>query len=220
MKLLFSTIGKKIQIAVSGSLLIIFLFFHLINNLVLFSGSENFNSMVEFLESIKLVVRIMEVGLLLLLLIHTFNAIQITINNRKRNITTTAPNNQFELSSLNSRTMAISGSIILLFLFLHLGFIWWTYQIHAMAVEETYYDVLLRSNFGYLNHTPTAIFYIIAILSIAFHLKHGFQSALKTFGVLNYGTSSILYSLSFIIWGLIPMGFIIIVICIQCGVIK
>ena len=88
MKLLFSTIGKKIQIAVSGSLLIIFLFFHLINNLVLFSGSENFNSMVEFLESIKLVVRIMEVGLLLLLLIHTFNAIQITINNRKRNITT------------------------------------------------------------------------------------------------------------------------------------
>ena len=49
MKFLFSTIGQKIQIAISGLFLAIFLLFHLFNNLVLFSGAENFNNMVIFL---------------------------------------------------------------------------------------------------------------------------------------------------------------------------
>ena len=113
--------------------------------------------------------------------------------------------------------MAISGSIILVFLFIHLSYIWLTYQAHAMAENETYYDVLLRSQFGYLNNAPTAIFYIIAILSIAFHLKHGFQSAIKTFGLVN---SSFVYYAGVIFWGIVPAGFIIIVVCIQIGVIQ
>jgi len=57
----------------------------------------------------------------------------------------------------------------------------------------------------------------IAILSIGFHLKHGFQSALKTFGIVNY---TVFYYLGFIFWGIIPMSFIAIVICIQLGVIQ
>lgn len=216
MRLLFSSIGQKVQIALSGILLIIFLVFHLINNLVLFTGQENFNNMVYFLDSIKPLIRIMECGLLLLLLIHTINAIKLTIDNRKLKPKTFGKSAEVT-SSLNSRTMAISGSIILLFLFMHLGYIWLTFQLHAMTIHETYYDVLLRTNFGYLNHTPTAIFYIIAILSIGFHLKHGFQSALKTFGIINY---AMFHYLGFIFWGIIPMSFIAIVICIQLGVIQ
>ena len=68
MKFLFSTIGQKIQIAITGFLLSVFLLFHLFNNLVLFTGADNFNNMVHFLESIKPLIRIMEFGLLLLLL--------------------------------------------------------------------------------------------------------------------------------------------------------
>jgi len=216
MRLLFSSIGQKVQVAISGILLIIFLVFHLINNLMLFAGQENFNNMVHFLESIKPLIRIMEFGLLLLLLLHTINAIKLTLNNQKLNRKTIGQP-EIQTSTINSRTMAISGSIILIFLFLHLGYIWLTYQTHDMATNETYYNVLLRSNFGYLNHTPTAIFYIIAILSIGFHLKHGFQSALKTFGVVNY---KLFNYLGVFFWGLIPFGFIIIVICIQLRIIQ
>ena len=216
MRLLFSSIGQKVQVAISGILLIIFLVFHLINNLMLFAGQENFNNMVHFLESIKPLIRIMEFGLLLLLLLHTINAIKLTLNNQKLNRKTIGQP-EIQTSTINSRTMAISGSIILIFLFLHLGYIWFTYQTHDMATNETYYNVLLRSNFGYLNHTPTAIFYIIAILSIGFHLKHGFQSALKTFGVVNY---KLFNYLGVFFWGLIPFGFIIIVICIQLRIIQ
>ena len=70
MKFFFSSIGQKIQIAFTGLSLAIFLLFHLFNNLVLFTGSENFNKMVNFLKSIHLFVRVLEIGLLLIVLIH------------------------------------------------------------------------------------------------------------------------------------------------------
>ena len=218
MNTLFSSIGKKLQIAVSGIFLIVFLLFHLINNLMLFSGSENFNNMVHFLESIKPIIRVMEFGLLLLLLIHTANAIKLTIENKKLS-SSYAVNARNQVSSLNSRTMAVSGTIILIFIFIHLAYIWWTYQTHNFLNDhETYYDVILRNNIGYLNHLPTAAFYILAIICISFHLKHGFQSALKTLGILSKNKG--LYLLGLLIWGIIPAGFILIVFSIQMGIIK
>jgi len=85
MKFLFSTIGQKIQIAITGFLLSVFLLFHLFNNLVLFTGAENFNSMVRFLKSIHIIIRIMEFGLLGIVLLHIINAINTTYKNRKAN---------------------------------------------------------------------------------------------------------------------------------------
>ena len=218
MNFLFSSIGKKIQVAISGILLLIFLVFHLFNNLVLFAGHDSFNQMVGFLESIKPLIRIMEAGLLMIILIHTVNAIKLTYSNR------TLQNGKYkkdnsEASSLNSRTMAISGTVILIFIFIHLGYIWLTYQTHNFYDGETYYDVLLRSEIGYLNHTPTAIFYIISIFLIGFHLRHGYHSSLKTLGFLE-SKAFPLYLIGFVFWGLIPAAFIAIVLSIQIGFIN
>ena len=218
MKFLFSSLGKKIQVAITGVLLSTFLVFHLINNLVLFTGPDNFNKMVSVLESIKPIIRIMEFGLLVIIVTHVINAIYLTVSNKK------SASNRYtgssETSSLNSRIMIISGTTILLFFIIHLRYIWYTYQVHLFAENETYYDVLLRDELGYLGHTPTAIFYIIAILFIASHLKHGIQSALKTFGFTEDSKWKVLYSGSILFWGLIPFAFILIVISIQIGIIS
>ena len=218
MNFLYSSIGKKIQVAISGILLLIFLVFHLFNNLVLFAGDDSFNQMVGFLESIKPLIRIMEAGLLMIILIHTVNAIKLTYSN------STLQNGKYkkdnsEASSLNSRTMAISGTVILIFIFIHLGYIWLTYQTHNFYEGETYYDVLLRNEIGYLNHTPTAVFYIISIFLIGFHLRHGYHSSLKTLGFLE-SKASPLYLIGFVFWGLIPAAFIAIVLSIQIGLIN
>ena len=220
MKFLFSSIGKKIQMAISGILLCIFLLFHLFNNLTLFAGSNTFNQMVGFLESIKPIIRIMEFGLLFILLMHIINALQLTLLNQKARQVSYMKNDLSSTSSINSRTMIFSGIIILFFIFIHLFFIWGTYQSHSFMNNETYYDVLLRNQAGYLGHTWTAIFYIISIGLIGFHLKHGFQSALKTFGMLYNSKLRLLYNISIIFWGIIPGGFIIIILAIQIGLIK
>ena len=220
MKFLFSSLGKKIQIAFTGVALCLFLFMHLLNNMALFFGPAVFNGMVEALESIKPIVRIMEVGLLIVFLIHIINALQVTWYNRTLSPELDTNLDQSQISTLNSRTMALSGSVILLFFIIHLRYLWYTYQRHWFIENETYYDVILRNHWGYLGHTPTSIFYILAILFISFHLRHGFQSALKTFGFLEKGNWSLLYRLSIVFWGVIPLGFILIVISIQLGIIK
>ena len=213
MKFLFSSLGKKIQIAFSGVSLCIFLLMHLFNNLVLFTGEDNFNSMVHFLESIKPLIRIMEFGLLIILLLHIGNALQLTWYNRKASLGKSSLNKN-DTSTLNSRTMAISGTVILLFFIIHLRYIWFTYQT---TDSHDYYQILLQNKIGFLGHTPTAVFYIIAILLIGSHLKHGFQSALKTFGVLSNSRLGILYNLSILFWAIIPGLFILIILSIQIG---
>tara|TARA_B110000014_G_C20125596_1_gene599274 strand:- start:3565 stop:4215 length:651 start_codon:yes stop_codon:yes gene_type:complete len=216
MKFLFSTIGQKIQIAISGFLLAIFLLFHLFNNLVLFTGADNFNSMVNFLKSIHFLIRMLEFGLLAIIILHIINAIFITIKNKKSN------NGEYALSTntapINSKTMIWSGGIILFFLIIHLRYFWYTFQ--NMEANSNFFNIVLKNEFGFLGHTPTAIFYIISIILIANHLKHGFLSLFKTLGTsLKYRNTIIKY-IAFIFWGIIPAGFIIIITAIQIGVIK
>ena len=55
---------------------------------------------------------------------------------------------------------------------------------------------------------------------IAFHIKHGFQSAFKNIRILRQSRMGLLYSLSFVFWGLIPAMFVVIVLSIQLGIIN
>ncbi len=216
MKFLFSTIGQKIQIAISGLFLSIFLLFHLFNNLVLFTGSENFNSMVRFLKSIHTVIRVMEFGLLGIVLLHIINAIVTSYKNRKAN------NGKYAMSSsaapLNSKTMIWSGATILFFFLIHLRYYWFTFQ--SLDSEANFFDYMLLNQFGFLGHTPTAMIYIIAISLIAAHLKHGFLSLFKTLGISIKYREGILKYVAIIFWAIIPIGFIIIILAIQFGLIK
>ena len=221
MRFLFSSIGKKIQIAISGIFLCIFLLFHLGNNITLFFGSHVFNSMVEMLESVKPIIRVMEFSLLGILLLHISNAIYLTKKNKEQILSKYHAGLLNDSSSVNSRTMILTGTAILLFLLFHLSYVWYSYQIHdSLHSSDTFYTLLLQNKFGFLGHKLTAALYVIGILFIASHLKHGFESALKTFGIIKESKLKFLYNLSIIFWGIIPMGFIIIIACIQLGVIK
>lgn len=221
MRFLFSSIGQKIQIALSGIFLCIFLLFHLGNNITLFFGSHIFNGMVEILESIKPIIRIMEFSLLGILLVHISNAIYLTRKNKEKPLSKYQAGLLTDSSSINSRTMIFTGMAILIFIVFHLSYIWYSYQIHyGMDEGHTYYTILLQNKFGFLGHTLTAILYILSIALIGSHLKHGFESALKTFGIVKESKLYFLYNISILFWGIIPMGFIIIILCIQLGLIK
>ena len=221
MRFLFSSIGKKIQIALSGIFLCIFLLFHLGNNITLFFGSHIFNGMVEILESMKPIIRVMEFSLLGILLLHISNAIYLTRQNKEKPFSKYQGGLLTDSSSINSRTMIFTGTAILFFIIFHLSYIWYSYQIHyGMDEGYTYYTILVQNKFGFLGHTLTAILYIFSIILIGSHLKHGFESALKTFGISKQSKFYFLYNISILFWGIIPLGFIIIILCIQLELIK
>ena len=217
MNFLFSSIGRKIQIAISGLFFVIFLFFHLLNNLVLFAGEEAFNQMVGFLESIKPIIRIMEFALLGMLLMHIINAFITSYQNKKASSGEYAVSATPMTATLNSRTMLVSGLIILSFFVIHLRFLWYTFQT---TEDHNYFQILLQNKIGYLGHFPTALFYIVAISFISVHLKHGFLSAFKSLGFSPKLIKGPLAILAFFVWAIIPMLFILIIICIQIGYIN
>ena len=107
--------------------------------------------------------------------------------------------------------MLLSGSIILIFFIVHLWAFWYTYQAHNfLHPNETFYDVILRNQIGFLGHRLTAVFYILAISLIGFHIKHGFSSALVTLGISSTSLGRVINKIAFLFWLVIPSGFFMI----------
>ncbi len=174
------SIGKKFVMALTGSLLMLFLIIHLIGNLTLYGGREAFNGYVETLDAVKPVVRVIEVILALIFIYHIFNGVRLWWENKKAKPDKYAINANKEITTFSSRTTIITGSIIFIFLVLHLSTFWYQFNIsgHPQTGEFEFYDIVIY----WFNQPVYSITYIIAVLLLGFHLNHGFQSAFQTFG--------------------------------------
>lgn len=175
-----SSIGKKFVMAVTGIGLILFLIFHLVGNLTLYGGPEAFNGYVETLEVVKPLVRVIEVGLALVFIFHIYNGIKLWLENRKARPTKYKISAESKNSSFFSRFMVQTGSIVFIFLVLHLATFWWLFNFSGEPHEkgEAYYAIVVE----WFQIEWYAIFYVIAVILLGFHLNHGFQSAFQTFG--------------------------------------
>tara|TARA_Y100001936_G_C15912639_1_gene579451 strand:- start:116 stop:787 length:672 start_codon:yes stop_codon:yes gene_type:complete len=198
-----TTIGKKLLVASTGLMVCLFLVFHLINNLIIFTGPENFNQLVAALEKIKPLIRIMEILLVIIFFTHIYNSLLLTIESRRsRN------DSYIKLSSssstIYSRTMFFSGSILFIFIVTHLSTIWFNFQ--NIDDHDKYYYLVTESVYGFGNIFIT-ILYLLSMILLGFHLRHGFQSAFKTLGMQNSKFDKILNVVSIFFWFIIPLGF-------------
>ena len=172
-----SSIGKKFLMAVTGVCLLLFLIIHFIGNMTLYVGEEAFNGYVGILDKIKPLIRVIEVILALILVLHIFNGIRLWYQNKKAKGTGYAVNAASKSSTLFSRTMFVTGSIIFIFLCLHLQTIW--YKFNFSGAEETnLFNILVE----WFRIPWYSVLYMIAMFLLGMHLNHGFQSAFQTFG--------------------------------------
>lgn len=180
-KFINSSIGKKFMMAITGSFLLLFLVIHLIGNITLFFGPNAFNGYVSALDVIKPLIRIIEVVLLAAFVIHIFNGLRLWLENKRARGVPYKVSGSSDNSTVFSRTMALTGSIIFIFLVTHLGTFFWRFNIHdplGFATNHQYYDVVVY----FFNIWWYAILYVIAMGFLGYHLNHGFQSAFQTFG--------------------------------------
>ena len=199
-----STIGKKILLATTGLLFCFYLLFHLLNNLVIYTGAENFNFLVASLEKLKPLIRILEVGLATILIVHIYNSVSLALQARKSRNLTTKSNTKNHNASLSSRTMLFTGSILFIFIVIHLSTFWFNFQNNHD--HSAYYDIVTSSSLGFGNIFITLL-YLVAMILLGFHLKHGFNSAIQTFGIKNTSIGKILSMVSIVFWLFIPAGF-------------
>jgi len=181
MKFINSSIGKKLTMAITGSFLLIFLVIHLIGNITLFFGPIAFNSYVSALDVVKPLIRVIELVLLTAFVLHIFNGVRLWIENKIARGTNYKVNGSSENSDLFSRTMFVTGSIVFIFLVLHLGTFFWRFNVHdpeGLANHHLYFDIVV----SFFQIWWYVILYVVALLLLGFHLNHGFQSAFQTFG--------------------------------------
>ena len=201
---LSSTIGKKVLVAITGILFCLFLLFHLVNNLVIYTGEENFNYLVSSLEKIKPLIRLLEVALLTILVVHISNSVYLSIQSRKSGNQTSLSNVKKPNAPLSSRTMLFTGSVLFIFIVVHLSTFWFNFQL--TDDHDAYYNMVTNSAIGFGNIFIT-ILYLVAMVILGFHLKHGFSSAIQTLGIKDTSIGKVVSTIGVVFWLFIPAGF-------------
>ena len=201
---LSSTIGKKVLVAITGILFCLFLLFHLLNNLVIYTGEENFNYLVSSLEKIKPLIRLLEVVLLTILVVHISNSVYLSIQSRKSGNQTSLSNVKKSNAPLSSRTMLFTGSVLFIFIVVHLSTFWFNFQL--TDDHDAYYNMVTNSAIGFGNIFIT-ILYLVAMVILGFHLKHGFSSAIQTLGIKDTSIGKVVSTIGVVFWLFIPAGF-------------
>jgi succinate dehydrogenase / fumarate reductase cytochrome b subunit len=202
LSLYHSSVGKKILIGTTGVCLCIYLIVHLFGNLLLFKndGGAAFNTYAELLPSL-LFIRIIEIVLFAIFLGHMVLGTILWILNKRARPQKYAVNAAGENSPLVSRIMFVTGAAIGVFLFVHLRHFWAPARFGAGPVDM--YALVKAA----LSDPLSGTLYLIGMIVLGFHLRHGFQSAVQTFGLRNSNYLPLINLLGVIFWVLIPLGF-------------
>lgn len=195
--------------ALTGIFLITFLLVHVGLNACIFAdwvdtsdNGEMFNKAAHFMGS-TIVTRILEAVLFIGFIIHIIQGWVIEAKNRDRR----QQGYQVALGSRGStwmsRSMAILGTLIFMFLVLHISKFWWASRITHDLAQVSYdggrteiHNLFLRM-YDVFQSPVIVIIYVISVLVLGFHLWHGFHSAFRSMGVHNKKYLSLLKGLGY-----------------------
>ena len=198
-------VGRKIVMALTGLFLCIFLLEHLYTNLLLYISDKEFieasHTMVH-----NLLIRAVEMFLFAAILIHIYQALNLTIKNSSaRPVKYTVPQSS-ENSSWFSRNMGFTGSIILFFIVIHLYNFFLPYRI-LHSIGGIGQDTVAAEVKEAFQNPYYAGLYFVAVLFLGFHLSHAFQSAFQTLGLNNKQYAPVIKLIGTLFALLITVGF-------------
>ena len=210
-KVVWSSVGKKFIMALSGLAMVIFLVEHVIGNLLLYStDSVPYNQYGDFLVSLGTVLIVVEYVFIAILLFHAYSGISIALGKKKAR-----PENYYKVGSaggasrktISSTTMIYTGILTFVFIIVHLKTFkfgpHYVQQVDGKEIRDLHALVWeVFKNPGYV------IFYVVTLLLLGFHLRHGFWSAFQSLGVNHPRYSPFIYSLGILIAIAVTAGFI------------
>lgn len=213
---LTSSIGRKLVMSLTGLFLVLFLVVHLAGNLQLLTddGGEAFNTYAYFMTHNPL-IKTVAYGNYFFILLHAFVGILLYVKNRKAKGSKYAVSGGSSKITWSSKNMTLLGTLILAFIFIHMGDFWFKMKFGSMGTVESealgiqVKDLYTRVSAAFDNPLLVAA-YLIGQVVLAFHLWHGFASAFQTLGLNHPKYTPIVHGLGKIIAILVPLGFAII----------
>ncbi len=216
-----SSIGRKILVAATGLGLLLFLAGHLAGNLLIYAGPEAINTYAYELKHALhgSLVWIVRAGLLTMLVIHVVFTIKLTQENKAARGHRYAHGKTVQASQA-SRTMILSGLVLLAFVIYHLlHFTVQTTGVEAKPLPDGRHDVYSMMVAGFSNVWVSG-FYILAMALLCAHLSHGFASVFQTLGLRTEKTKRLLKTLGVAYALVIFFGNISIPISVMANIVK
>jgi succinate dehydrogenase / fumarate reductase cytochrome b subunit len=182
-----SGVGKKWVMAITGIILMGFVFSHMIGNLKIYQGAHALNVYGESLRGLlyPLLPRTVPLwGVRILLIaafaLHIHAAWSLTRMNRRSNAGGYSSKRDWQAANAASRSMRITGIVILLFLFWHLADFTWGFVNPDFVRGDVYRNVQ-----GSLTNAIPALIYVVANIALGVHLFHGSWSMFQSLGINN-----------------------------------
>lgn len=178
-----TSLSSKVAVALTGLGLAGFVVFHMLGNLQVFEGPDALNGYAAFLREMPIVLWAARLGLLTAAVVHITLAIQLALRNRRARPMAYAVR-EYRVASMASRTMALTGSLLLLFIVFHLlhltaGLVDPSFQDHVD--ERGHPDVYGKMIHAF--HNPLYVMlYCAGQLVLGMHLSHAVSGSLQTLG--------------------------------------
>jgi succinate dehydrogenase / fumarate reductase cytochrome b subunit len=190
-----SSLVKKFWMGITGLFLISFLVVHCIVNAAIFvdlvdktDDGATFNIFAHFMGT-NMIIRTMEIVLFLGLILHIVDGLMLYFQNRAARPVKYAYEKAQASSKWYSRSMAILGTLILLFLVIHLHDFWYRTRItglqiqnETMLIDGHEYENLFGEMVQVFSNPVWVVIYVLGCVSLFWHLLHGFKSAFQSMG--------------------------------------
>jgi succinate dehydrogenase / fumarate reductase, cytochrome b subunit len=224
-----SSVGKKFVMGLTGLFLISFLVIHVGVNSCIWANDngEMFNKAAHFMGS-TIVIRILEVGLFAGFFVHIIQGLVLEFQNRKKRGIGYKVNMGNKGSTWYSRSMGLLGTLLLLFLIMHIYHFWTPSRLGGFAniheldpvtydngkeIHNLYAEILKV----FQDNLLIVILYVLACISLAWHLMHGFQSAFRSIGLHNNRYLKMLNSFGVAFSIIVPLAFAMMPVSVYLG---
>jgi succinate dehydrogenase / fumarate reductase, cytochrome b subunit len=220
-KIFLSSIGRKMTSAVTGSLLVVFVFGHLFGNLLVFLGPDAVNSYSEHLHNLGPVLWVVRIILFFSILIH----VAVSLYLKYENISARPVRYKKEAvvrATLSARTMVLSGSVIASFIVYHLLHLTFGYfhseysQLTDYSGKHDVYSMIVMS----FRNPLISLSYITAVTLLSVHLRHAMQSVIQTVGFTGFKIRKYFDAFSVILAVAVFTGFASIPVAVLLKIIK
>jgi succinate dehydrogenase / fumarate reductase cytochrome b subunit len=182
-----SSLGAKIVMAVTGLVFYAWLALHLLGNLGVFAGREFENHYAHFLLSNPEILWGQRLLWMTIFPIHILSGIRLAALNRAARPEAYASKRSWRQATLASRTMAISGLVVLGFFCFHLFHFTWVGVANTYFAEEHLDALGQKDVYGMVLHAFAnpliAAFYAVGVSLVGFHLSHGLWSGVQSLGL-------------------------------------
>jgi succinate dehydrogenase / fumarate reductase, cytochrome b subunit len=215
-----NSVAKKAVMAVSGIIMILYLIAHMVGNLHAFQGAQAYNDYATWLRTFgepaiprRTLLTVIEIVLLLSVVGHMWAAFSLWAQARRARPVAYVTKKRVQ-QSFASRTVRWGGLILALFIIWHILDLTFG-VVNPAGTDTTPYDRLIAS----FSNIPITLFYVVSMILLGLHLRHGIFAATQTLGQTNKRRERAVNGIAYAVSAVITVGFLLTPLSIAFGLI-